>query len=98
MSNPCIDQNAVNIVYIVLYIHIDNPEFSEILGVFKDKNDAINELLFRANYRQNKDGQLTQYMVPTSEYPSYEYLRQKVGETMFLSDVDVYRIVQQVVQ
>ena len=37
-------------VYVLLYIHTDNVEFSEVLGVFNSKNDAVNELLERANY------------------------------------------------
>lgn len=86
--------NTPRIVYVVLYIYVDNPELSDVLGVFTDKNDAVRELLERANYRENRQGQLTQYMIPTGEYPSYEYLRRKVADQMTLVDVDIYRIVE----
>lgn len=78
-------------VYVVFYIHIDKPQYSEVLGVFQYKRDAIIELLERANYRE-KDGILTQYMKPTQEYESYRALWDKVEEEMELVDVDIYRI------
>jgi hypothetical protein len=81
-------------VYVVLYIHTGVPEFSEILGVFKDKESAVAELLERANYRENKEGVLTQYMHPTNEYESFAILRAKVMEEMELHDKDIYRITE----
>ena len=42
-------------VFVVLYIHTDVSDYSEVLGVFKNKEDAVKELLERANYRE-KDG------------------------------------------
>ena len=80
-------------VFVVLYIHTDNPSFSEVLGVFVNKCDAVEELLERANYRE-KNGRLTQYREPTSEYSSMTYLRTKVDEKMELVDTDIYRIVE----
>lgn len=78
-------------VYVLLYIHTDNVEFSEVLGVFNSKNDAINELLERANYREI-NGMLTQYMEPTTEYDSFSSLKNMIEEKMELHDVDIYRI------
>jgi hypothetical protein len=78
-------------VYSVLYIHTDESNFCEVLGVFTDKNKAVDELLLRANYRE-KDGQLTQYFQPTNEYPSFKHLREKVMKEGELFDADIYRI------
>lgn len=84
----------MNNVYVVLYIHTDTPEQSEVLGVFKNKERAVEELLERANYRENKEGVLTQYMRPTDEYESFAFLRTKVMKEMELHDVDIYRITE----
>jgi hypothetical protein len=78
--------------YVLIYIHTDEPELSEVLGVFKNKKAAAIELLERANYRKNKDGNLTQYMRITDEYESYDMLLDKVMKEMELHDVDIYRI------
>ena len=80
-------------VYILFYIHTDKPEYSEILGVFTNKSDAVAELLLRANYR-NINGVLTQYMKNCSEYESFESLVNMVNTKMELIDVDIYRITE----
>jgi hypothetical protein len=79
-------------VYAVLYIHTSVPEYSEILGVYDKKKTAVGELLERANYRKNREGLLTQYLIETDEYESYESLYEMVYENMELSDIDIYRI------
>ena len=81
----------LNKVFVVSYIHTEVPHYSEVLGVFINKEEAVNELLERANYRE-KDGQLTQYMEPTDEYESFQFLKNKVMEEMQLEDVDLYKI------
>ena len=78
-------------LYILWYIHTDEPAFSEILGCYSSKEDAVYALLETANYRE-KDGQLTQYKEPTDEYPSFEALFNKVMHESELEDVDIYRI------
>ena len=80
-------------VFIVTYIHTDIPEYSEVLGVFTNKDSAVDELLTRANYRE-KDGKLIQYMQECTEYESYAVLRNKVYEELELKDVDIYRITE----
>lgn len=82
-------------VYVLLYIHADTPEYSEVLAVFHDKHKAVNSLLEVANYRDNNG--LTQYMKPTDEYPSYAYLYDKVYREMELTDIDIYKIEERVV-
>ena len=84
-------------VFVVVYINTDNPEFSEVLGVFNQKEDAVTELLERANYREKND-KLTQYMRPSNEYESFSVLRQKVEREMELVDVDIYRLFDVVVR
>ena len=80
-------------VFVVFYIQTDIPENSEVLGVFNNKNEAVSELLERANYRE-KNGKLTQYMKPCDEYESYTVLYQLVQNNMELVDVDIYRITE----
>jgi len=82
----------MNTFYVLIYIHTDEPELSEVLGIFKNKEDAVIELLERANYRKDKYGNLTQYMRQTNEYESYDMLLDKVMKEMELRDVDIYRI------
>lgn len=79
-------------VFVLLYIHSDNPEFSEILGCFDSKEKAVNELLERANYREDKEGNLTQYMKVTNEYKSFSELKIQVMKDLELIDEDIYRI------
>ena len=78
-------------VYVLLYIHTEIVDYTEVLGVYTTKSKAVDELLERANYRE-KDGVLTQYMEATSEYESYCVLRGMVEEKLELHDVDIYRI------
>jgi len=80
-------------VYVVFYIHTDEPINSEILGVFTTKDAAVDELLERANYRE-KNGILTQYMEPTDDYASMKELRREVMSAMELEDEDIYRITE----
>lgn len=84
-------------VYVVFYIHTDASEYSEVLGVFQNKESAVKELLERANYREDKHGNLTQYMSHTSEYESYNILYDQVMKDMELYDGDIYRITKCIV-
>ena len=93
-----LSNKMTSIVYVLLYIHTDNPEYSEILGVFNTKDKAVDELLERANYRKNKNGELTQYKEKTEEYESFDILRNKVFTTRELQDEDIYRIIENVVR
>ena len=78
-------------LYSLLYINTDEAEYTEILGIYSTKEQAVMQLLERANYRE-RDGKLTQYMEYTDEYESFSVLKQKVMVDMELFDVDVYRI------
>ena len=79
-------------LFSVLYIHTDKPSQSDILGIFKTKEEAVAELLERANFRE-RNGQLTQYLQPTTEYDSFDQLKKLVTESNELTDVDIYKIV-----
>jgi len=81
----------MTMVYVLTYIHSDNTEYNEVLGVFRTKDKTVCELLERANYRE-KNGILTQYLEPTQEYPSFKFLKEKVETEMELHDEDIYRI------
>lgn len=79
-------------VYIVYYIHTDIPDFSEILSTYTTKDKAVRGLIEFANYRQDNDGNLTQYFMPTDDYESYNELYNIVDHELELTDVDIYRI------
>jgi hypothetical protein len=78
-------------LYSLLYINIDQADYAEILGVYSTKEQAVLQLLERANYRE-RGGILTQYMEHTDEYESFDVLKNKVMDSMELVDVDIYRI------
>ena len=78
-------------LYSLLYINIDQADYAEILGIYSTKEQAVLQLLERANYRE-KEGKLTQYMEYTSEYESFDVLKKRVMNDMELIDVDIYRI------
>lgn len=86
-----------NVIYNIVYINTDDPENCEILGSYMDENEAVSELLERANYRE-KNGVLTQYFKETNEYPSYEFLFNMVKRKKVLYDVDIYKIVKSVLK
>ena len=81
----------MNKFFILYYIHVDVPEYSDVLGVYSTKDRAVKELLERANYRE-KNGKLTQYNEPTYEYESFDILRKKVEVAMQLIDDDIFII------
>ena len=77
----------MNQVYVLKYEEIGNN--LEILGVYSDKWEAVEELIIRANYRE-KNGILTQYNQPTDDYPSMEYLRNKVYSDLVIEDFECF--------
>lgn len=77
----------MNQVYVLKYEEIGNN--LEILGVYSDKWEAVEELIIRANYRE-KNGILTQYNQPTDDYPSMEYLRNKVYTDLVIEDLECF--------
>ena len=76
----------------LLYINIDEPRNSEIYGIYSSYDEAIEKLLECANYREDKNGELTQYMKRTNEYTSLNQIRDIIRNTNELVDVDIYRI------
>jgi hypothetical protein len=79
------------LVYVLIYIHTDKPEFSEVLGIYKEKENAINKLIEKANYREI-NGKITQYYEDTDDYNSIDEIKQKLYKNMELIDEDIYRI------
>ena len=76
----------------LLYINVDEPKNSEIYGIYSSFEEAIEKLLKCANYRENENGELTQYMKKTNEYTSLNEIRDIIRQTNELVDVDIYRI------
>ena len=82
----------MNELYVLSYIHTDKPEYSEVYGVYRTKDKAVKKLLEVANYRKDKNGNLTQYYIKNNDYTSYDFLKNKVLSNMELVDEDIYRI------
>ena len=82
----------MNEIYVLSYIHTEIPSYSEVYGVYRTKDEAVEKLLEIANYREDKNGNLTQYYIKTSEYSCYNFLKNKVFRDMELVDEDIYRI------
>ena len=80
-------------VYVLLYIHTDCIEYSEVLGMYFNKDDAVDSLIDYSHYRE-VNGVMTQYFIKTNEYRSMKELRDKVYNDMELRDVDVYKIIE----
>ena len=56
-------------VYTVLYINVDEPKNSEVIGVYMTKDDAVNALIKAAHY-ENRNGVLYQYKRRSSDFES----------------------------
>ena len=78
-------------VFTVLYINVDEPKYSEVIGSYTLKDDAVNALIRSAHYKK-KDGRLFQYIDLSSDFESYEMLVEQVNNSMELIDFDIYRI------
>jgi hypothetical protein len=78
-------------VFVVVYYNVDEVKNSEVIGVYKEKKQAIDALLKAAHY-DDKDGVLRQYRVITKDYESFGKLCEKVSTEMELVDFDIYRI------
>lgn len=81
-----------NTVFIIYYINTDEPECSEVLNTYTSRDRAIKKLIEIAGYRNDINGNLTQYFKPTTDYTSYNEIYRLVNETMELIDEDIYRI------
>lgn len=76
----------------VLYINVDEPKNSEVIGVYMTKDSAVMGLIKAAHY-ENRDGVLYQYKRKSIDYASsYSNLLEQVNASNLLEDVDIYRI------
>jgi len=79
-------------VFAILYIPTDCSEYSEILGLFNQKEEAVNYLIKMANYRE-RNGNLTQYMKPTNDYDSINHIKDVIDKNNELIDEDdIFRL------
>tara|TARA_B110000211_G_C14076433_1_gene552314 strand:- start:2665 stop:2928 length:264 start_codon:yes stop_codon:yes gene_type:complete len=76
----------------LLYINVDEPRNSEIYGIYSSYDEAVEKLLECANYREDENGELTQYMENSYEYSSLNEIRDIIRENNELVDIDIYRI------
>jgi len=77
--------------FVVIYINVDEPKNSEVIGVYETKDDAIHALISSAHFEE-RDGKLLQYKRPTTEYKSYTEIYDLVNDNLELKDFDLYRI------
>lgn len=83
----------MNTVFTLMYVNVDVPANSEVIGVYNCKDVAIDALLKAAHYSE-KNGILYQYLERTDEYESFAALREQVKNDLFLVDEDIYRIME----
>jgi hypothetical protein len=81
----------MNEVFVVIYYNVDEISNSEVIGIYRDKEDAVNALIKSAHY-EDDDGDLLQYRRPCDDYKSFNELFLKVWDTLELVDDDLYRI------
>lgn len=80
-----------NILFTVIYYNVDEVKNSEVVGIYKTKNEAVTSLIKAAHY-EKRDGVLLQYKRPTEDFESYEELFDNVLKNNCLEDCDLYRI------
>ena len=79
------------VLYGLVYIHTDDNECSEHLGIVKHQNDAVLTLIKTAHY-ENRNGELHQYRLPSDDYNSFDYLVEFVHQHNYIYDYDIYYI------
>ena len=79
--------------FVVIYINVDVPKNSEIIGIYETKDDAIHALIKSAHF-ENRDGELLQYKRKSNDYKSYKEIYDLVNGKLELEDFDIYRIQQ----
>ena len=79
--------------FVVIYINVDVPKNSEIIGIYETKDDAIHALIKSAHF-ENRDGELLQYKRKSNDYKSYKEIYDLVNCKLELEDFDIYRIQQ----
>ena len=78
-------------VFVVIYYNVDEVSNSEVIGIYRNKEDAVSSLISAAHYGES-NGCLTQYKRPSNDYESYSALEALAWETMTIVDDDIYRI------
>jgi hypothetical protein len=81
----------MNKLFAILYINVDEPKYSEILGIFDNYDTAVAQLIKSAFYEE-RDNNLLQYKRPTNDYNSYDDLYNLVYKNKELVDFDIFRI------
>jgi hypothetical protein len=81
----------MNELFVVVYYNVDEISNSEVIGIYRDKEDAVNALIKAAHY-EDDDGDLLQYKRPCDDYKSFQELNLIVWDTLELVDDDLYRI------
>jgi hypothetical protein len=79
--------------YTVIYINIDEFEYSEVIGTYNDLHHAVEAMITAAHYDE-VEGVLRQYRLPSDDYPSYQNLYDIAYENLQIIDYDIYKIIQ----
>lgn len=83
----------MNRKFTVIYINTDEINFSEVIGTYNTKHEAVESMIKAAHYDE-VDGVLRQYRMPTYDYPSYQFLYNQAFENLEICDYDIYRIIE----
>jgi hypothetical protein len=81
--------------YAILYVDMQYPEDSDILGVYASKDSAVKNLISRACYQVTSSGKFVQFGNSQTKYNTYDELYKVIDTNMrlFDSNVDRYTII-----
>jgi len=77
----------------VIYYNTDEPQFSELIGIFGTYDIAVDQMIKAAHYSEGADGDLRQYRRECDDYESFDDLRETARASGKIDDYDFYYIV-----
>jgi len=78
-------------MYILFYINVDEPENSEIYGIYSSLNSAVENLILISGYKEI-DRKLLQFFTPSISFKSMKDLKAVINRDLILIDYDIYKI------
>jgi hypothetical protein len=77
----------------VIYYNPDEPQLSELIGLFGTYDIAVDQMIKAAHYSVGDDGDLRQYRQACDDYETFDELRGQAYATGKLEDYDLYYII-----
>jgi len=70
---------------------VDEPENSEIYGIYSSLNSAVENLILISGYKEI-DRKLLQFFTPSISFKSMKDLKAVINRDLILIDYDIYKI------